>query len=117
MLKTVIVASMLSLSISSFAAVELRSQVVNESCTIKNGEVTKTTSMLRGEVKFSTSHKVKIEGLTALAQKAAAATTGTANEYFSHELVLDGQTYLLNSSDSEHSMILINMMSRICKTF
>lgn len=117
MLKTVLTASILSLSLSSFAAVELRSVVNAESCTIKNGEVTKTTSMLKGEVKFSTTNKVTIEGLDALADKVVATTTGTANEFFTHELIVDGETYVLNSSDSEHSMALINMMSRICKTF
>lgn len=104
------------LSLSALASVELRSQVNSESCIIKGNEVTKTTSMLNGELSFTTTSMVKIEGLEQIARRAADSTTGTANDYFTHELVLDGQTYTLNVSDSTESMVLVNMMSRICKT-
>jgi|SRR5690606_573164 len=116
MFKTIIASAILSLSLSSFAAVELRSQVNAESCSIRGDKVTKTTSLLGGELKFTTTTTVKFEGLEDIARRAAASNTNTANEYFSHELILDGQTYLLNSSDSNESMILINMISRVCKT-
>lgn len=117
MFKTIMATALLSLSLSSFAAIELRSIVSSESCTIKGDKVTKTTSMLYGELKFSTMGTVKIEGLEKIARRAADATTDVPNEYFTHELVLDGQTYRLNTTDSTESMALVNMMSRICKFF
>lgn len=105
-----------SFSFSSFASIQLRSKVHNESCTIVGDKVTKTTSMLNGELKFTTTETVKIEGLEAIARRAIETNTGTSNDFFTHQLVLDGQTYTLNVSDSKESMVLVNMMSRICKT-
>lgn len=116
MFKTIIATAILSLSLSSFAAVELRSQVNAESCSIKGDKVTKTTSLLGGELKFTTNTTVKIEGLNEIARRVAESSTNTGNDYFAHELILDGQTYTLNSSDSTESLILINMISKICKT-
>lgn len=114
-MKTFITIAVLSLSLSSFAAIELRSQVNTESCTIKGDKVTKTTSLMNGELKFTTTETVKIEGLEAIARRVIATNTGTANEYFTHELILDGQSYILNTNDSKESMMLVNMMGRICK--
>lgn len=115
-MKSIITLAVLTFSLSSFAAVELKSKVNSETCTIKGDKVTKTTSLMNGELKFTTTDTVKIEGLEDIARRAVASNTGTANEYFTHELVLDGQTYVLNTNDSKESMMLVNMMSRLCQT-
>lgn len=115
-MKSIITLAVLAFSLSSLAAVELRSQVNAETCTIKGDKVTKTTSLLNGELKFTTTETVKIEGLEKIARIAAASNTGTTNEFFTYELILDGQTYVLNTSDSKESMMIVNMMSRLCKT-
>ena len=115
-MKTLMTIAILTFSLSSFASIQLRSQVHNETCTIEGNKVTKTTSMLNGELKFTTTQTVRIEGLEAIARRVIETNTGTSNEFFTHELVLDGQTYTLNVGDSKESMALVNMMSRICKT-
>lgn len=116
MLKTTFVTAILTFSLSSMASIELRSQVDSDSCTIKGNQVSKTTSYLQGELKVTKTGTVKIEGLQEVARRAIESTTSTGNGHYTHELVSDGETYLLNTKDSTESMVLVNMMSRICNT-
>ena len=53
MLKLTFIASLFALSFASFASVELKSQINADTCTIKGGKVTKTTSLMNGEVIFT----------------------------------------------------------------
>lgn len=117
MLKLTILASLLTLSSVSMAAVELKAQIDSDTCTIKNGKVTKTTTLSKGEVSFTVEKAVKFDGLEALARRVSETSRNTGSEYFSHELTLDGKTYLLNADDSKDSMILVSIISRLCKSF
>ena len=116
MLKITLITSLLALSFASLASVELKSQINADTCTIKGGKVTKTTALMNGEVKFTVEKAVKFEGLEDLARRVSETSTNTRNEYFTHELVLDGKTYILNSEDSKETMVLLSVMGRLCQS-
>lgn len=113
-MKRLMTLALLAFSLNSFASIELRSEVNSESCIIKGEQVIKTTSMLDGELKVTTTGNVRIEGLEQVARRAIETNTGTTNDYYNYEIILDGKSYTLSVADSKESMVLVRMMSNIC---
>lgn len=104
------------MSVSSFAAVELYSKMGNTECVISNGQAVKTVTALKGELSYSTTTKVSVTGLEAVAEKAMASATGRPNaEEIIWAVTLNGVSAKLHLDDSQESLALIRLLSSVCR--
>ncbi len=104
------------ISVSSFAGVELYSKMGNTECLIRDNQVIKTVTALKGELSYSTKKEVSFTGLEEVAEKALASTTNRTNvEDILWVVTLNGVSGKLHIDDSHESLALIRLLSSVCK--
>lgn len=113
-MKTYILLAALLTSVSAFAA-EFNVKIEGITCSLSNGTVTRTHTI--GNASFTEKKTISTSGFDALISKAAetASETPVTNEFYSFKMKHEGKTYTLNTEDSNESLVLIQLLSKICR--
>lgn len=103
-------------SVSAFA-VEFSAKIEDTKCTIKNGVVTRTQTIGKDKLaSFTETKNIKMNVDAALIEKAIeTATERPANADYVYTMTHEGKTYTLATDDSKESIVLMRMITRICR--
>ena len=104
-------------TVSAQSAVVLALKASNESCVVKEGEVSRTFKLDGGKLSFTTVKKISTTGLESYARKAMAQATEQEVDTFgiSHQVEVDGVGAPIQFKDSMEARMLISFISEACK--
>lgn len=108
----------LVIGMSAFAT-EFNAKIDDVQCRIVNNTVTRTQTFGKDvTASFTETKKVSISGMEELAYRVAATSTQTPTSEdgsFRYTMSVDGKPYHLNVNDSKESMILVRMITKLCR--
>lgn len=107
-------------SVASFAT-EFSAKIENVNCTIANGEVVRTQTLgKKAEGSFTEKKNVTIKGIESFIQKSVETSSQVPasteySEFYEYKMIHEGKTYYLDTKDSDESMILVRMITKLCR--